>query len=405
VRTPINTSGKFPFRSSRLHRGRGTKINLSPATDLLQQIGHQKHGLKTIRLSKGSGGRKILNLQQMTRHLAVYNTRWWVVGLAVIVIISGLRIYPQTDTGGPSATGTRYRTIAQLASTAGIEEFGNPLNAEEYSVPLDTTGDYFFKTGGTDTIISRSSRKETIKYTVRSGETLSTLANDFGLTALTIKYANNLSSNALKTGQELRIPPVDGLYIAVKKNDTLSSLASRYKVNVDDIQKYNGLTAGDPIHAGDELLIPGAVMPKTASGATGSNISVPAYNPVPYIGKFIWPTESPTHFISQRPSKKHMAVDLNRLNGWGIYASAAGVVTCKTGYNGGYGNLITISHGSGWSTYYGHLAQFKVQSGDYVQQGQLIAIMGSTGRSTGPHLHFEIRHSGSLMNPLDYLPQ
>ncbi len=405
MRTPINISGQPPFRPSRLHRGRGTKINLSPAADLLQQLGHRKRGLKTIKLSKGSGGKQALSLQQMTRHLAVYNTRWWIIGLAAIVIISGLRVYPQSDTGGPATgTGGRYRTIAQLASIAGIEEFGNPLNAEEYSVPLDTTGDYFFKTGGTDTIISRSSRKETIKYTVRSGESLNTLAADFGLTALTIKYANNLSSNTLKTGQELRIPPVDGLYVTVKKNDTLSSLASRYKVKVDDIEKYNGLTAEETIHAGDELLIPGAVIPKTQVSPS-AGVNVPAYNPIPYTGKFIWPTESPTHFISQKPRRGHMALDLNRLNGWGIYASAAGVVQTKTGYNGGYGNLIAINHGSGWSTYYGHLAQFKVNNGDYVQQGQLIAIMGSTGRSTGPHLHFEIRHSGSLMNPLDYLPR
>ena len=340
----------------------------------------------------------------MSRHLAVYNSRWWIVGLAVVVIISGLKIYPTQDIGGPTnGASARYRTIAQLASTADIEDFGNPLNGEEYSIPLDTTGDYFFKTGGIETIISRSSRKETIKYIVRQGETLSSLANDFGITTLTIKYANNLSSNTLRPGQELRVPPVDGLFITVKRNDTLSGIASRYKVQVDDIEKYNGLTAGDTIHAGDELLIPGAVMPKATSG-TASSSNVPAYNPVPYSGKFIWPTQSPTHFISQKPSTSHMAVDLNRLNGSGIYASAAGVVTCKTGYNGGYGNLITINHGSSWQTYYGHLSQFKVKTGDYVQQGQLIGIMGSTGRSTGPHVHFEIRHNGTLTNPLDYLP-
>jgi len=380
---------------------------LTPAADLLKKIGRKQHGLKTIRLSKGSSGKRLVSMQQMTRNLAICNTRWWIVGLAVMVLVSGFKISPQSDTGGPAtATSSRYRTIAQLASTTDIEEFGNPLNAEEYSITLDSTGDYFFKTGGTDTIISRSSRKETIKYTVRSGETLNTLASDFGLTALTLKYANDLSSNTLKTGQELRIPPVDGLYVTVKRNDTLSSLATRYKVKVDDIQKYNGLTTGGAIITGQELLIPGAVIPKAqTSPQSGSSVNVPTYSPVPYTGKFIWPTESPTHFISQMPRKGHMAVDLNRLNGWGIYASAAGTVQAKTGYNGGYGNLIIVNHGSGWSTYYGHLAQFKVKSGDYVQQGQLIGIMGSTGRSTGPHLHFEIRHSGALMNPLDYLPR
>jgi len=345
----------------------------------------------------------------MNRNLAIYNTRWWIIGLAIVVIISGFKIYPQSDIGGGQTVGSpaKYRTIVQLASTAGIEEFGNPLfDNEEYSIPLDSSGDYFFKTGQTETIISRSTRKETIKYIVRSGESLNTLATDFGLTALTLKYANNLSSNTLKVGQELRIPPIDGLYITVQRNNTLGSIANRYKVKVNDIEKYNGLTVSGTIITGQELLIPGAVMPKAQTSLTsGSNINVPNYSPVPYSGKFIWPTESPTHFISQNPRKGHMAIDLNRLNGWGIYASAAGVIATKTGYNGGYGNFISINHGSGWVTYYGHLSQFKVKSGDYVQQGQLIGIMGSTGRSTGTHLHFEIRHNNTLLNPLDYLPR
>ena len=89
----------------------------------------------------------------------------------------------------------------------------------------------------------------------------------------------------------------------------------------------------------------------------------------------------------------------------GIYASAPGVVQTKTGYNGGYGNLITINHGSGWVTYYAHLSEFRVKSGDYVQQGQLIAIMGNTGRSTGTHLDFRIMQNKVFLNPLDYLPR
>ncbi|MFH0912058.1 MAG: peptidoglycan DD-metalloendopeptidase family protein [Patescibacteria group bacterium] len=344
----------------------------------------------------------------MSRNLAVYNTRWWIVGLAAVVIISGFRIYPAQDIGGAAtATSARYRTIAQLASTADLEELGNPsFNNSEYTIPLDSSGDYFFKTGQTETIISRSSRKATIQYTVRSGENLNTLASDFGVTVLTIKYANNLTSDTLKVGQELRIPPIDGLFVTIKRNDTLSSIASRYKVKVDDIAKYNDLTTGNPIFAGQELLIPGAVIPKTqTSTPTASNINVPSYSPVSYSGKFIWPTETPTHFISQNPRLGHMAVDLNRLNGWGIYASAAGVVHTDTGYNGGYGNLISINHGNGWSTNYAHLSQFKVKSGEYVQQGQLIGIMGTTGRSTGYHLHFEIRQNNKQLNPLNYLPR
>ena len=375
---------------------------------MIKQIRQKRHSLKNIKLSRGAG-RSPIRLQNLGRNLALYNTRWWVVGLAAIVLISGFRMSQPQDIGGPAASASasaRYRTIAQLASTADITDFDNLLNTEEYSIPVDDSGDYLFKTGGTDTIISRSSRKETIKYIVRQGETLSTLANDFGLTSLTIKYANNLSSTTLKPGQELRIPPVDGLYVAVKRNDTLSAIANRYKVKLDDIEKYNGLTADTAIHAGQELLIPGAVMSKAQAVApsAGSNVNVPSYNPISYSGMFFWPTETATHFISQKPRFGHMALDLNRLNGWGLYASAAGVVKTQT-TRGGYGNLITINHGSGWMTYYGHLSQFKVKTGDYVQQGQLIAIMGSTGRSTGPHVHFEISRNGKLLNPLDYLPR
>ncbi len=403
----IDHPHKFSPLSDRIRREKHRKIDLSPAANLLPQFGH-KHGLKNIKLSKRGHAthKRSLSFQQMNRNLAIYNTRWWIVGLAIIVLISGFNIYPQQDIGGGQAeTGTnRYKTIAQLASTAEIDDFNNPLNNQEYSMPVDASGDYLFKTGGIDTIISRSSRKETIKYVVRSGETLNTLANDFGITALTLKYANNLSTTAVRTGQELRIPPIDGLYITIKRGDTLSSLANRYKVSMDDIQKYNGLTADDSITTGQELLIPGAVMPKAQTApVAGSKLNLPAYNPVPYSGQFVWPTTNPTKFISQKPRSGHMALDLNKLNGLGIYASAAGIVHTKVTI-GGYGRLITINHGGGWETYYGHLSQYIVKEGDHVEQGQLIAVMGSTGRSTGTHLHFEIRQNNKLLNPLNYLP-
>jgi len=345
-------------------------------------------------------------LHGFSRDLALHNTRWWIIGLAVMVLITGFRIYPNQDIGGAgNLQSPRYKTIAQLASAGDLDNLGDPLfSHDEYTMQLDSSGDYLFKTGQTETIISRSTRKETIKYTVREGENLNSLANDFGLTVLTIKYANNLSSNTLKVGQELRIPPIDGLYVQVKKNDTLGGIANKYKVNLDDIQKYNELTTGDPIHVGQELLIPGAVVPKAVTSPSGGNL--PSYNPTPQTsGKFVWPLESPTHFISQMPRTGHVALDLNRLNGTGIYASAGGVAQVKSGYNGGYGNLIIINHGDGWSTCYGHLSQFKIKNGDYVKQGQLIGIMGTTGRSTGVHLHFEVRYQNKPQNPLNYLPR
>ncbi len=311
------------------------------------------------------------------------------------------------DIGGPSNGNIRYRTIAEIASTATLAELGNPIyNNEEHTTRIDNDGEYLFKTVQTETIISRSARRETIKYIVRPGESINGLGTDFGLTTLTIKHANNLSSNTLKVGQELRIPPIDGLFVTVERNDALSTIANRYHVKVDDIIKYNNISKDDPIFAGNELLIPGAIVSASSSPtySKSGNISVPNFNPVPYSGKFVWPTSSPTHYLSQGYRLWHRAIDLPRTNGWGIYASAPGIIQTRT-VRGGYGNLIIINHGNGWSTYYAHLSEYKVQPGQYVEQGQLVGIMGNTGRSTGPHLHFEIRQNGVPLNPLSYLPR
>lgn len=324
------------------------------------------------------------------------------------MLLSSIKLGPPSSIGGPADTGSGYRTIAEIASASTLAELGNPIYTnEEYTTNIDPSGEYLFKTVQTETIISRSNRATTIKYIVREGESVGSLSSDFGITALTLKYANGLSGNSLKVGQELKIPPIDGLYTQVKRNETISSIASRYHVKTEDIVKYNGLNSGDPIFAGQELLIPGAIVSSTAaapSGSGGGKVNVPGVNPTSYAGRFAWPTETPTHYISQGYRGGHRAVDLNRLNGWGIYASAPGVVQIQKS-RWGYGNLIIINHGDGWSTYYGHLSEFKVAAGKYVQKGELIGIMGSTGRSTGPHLHFEIRTDDVPQNPLNYLPR
>jgi murein DD-endopeptidase MepM/ murein hydrolase activator NlpD len=372
--------------------------------ELLRGIAKRSHGLKHIKLSRPAV--RSLDLRKSFRSFSEYGKHWGLVALSVIVILSSIQFGPPSGVGGPASTSTHYRTIAEIASAATLADLGNPLYTnEEYTITVDPSGEYLFKTVETETIISRSNRTDTIKYVVREGESVASLANDFGITALTLKYANNLSGSSLKVGQELRIPPIDGLYVAVKRGDTLSTIAGRYHVKVDDIIKYNGISADAPIFASQELLIPGAIVPKaTAVPAKGGRVSVPNFNPTPYSGRFIWPTETPTHYISQGYKSYHRAIDLPRTNGWGIYAAAPGVVQTQH-TRGGYGNLIIINHGDGWSTYYGHLSEFRVTPGQYVQQGQLIGIMGSTGRSTGAHLHFEIRQNDTPLNPLSYLPR
>lgn len=375
---------------------------------LLHKIKGQRSNLRTISLDHDDSTRGSLSIRGLIRSFSHSGKHWGVILLAVIVVISNFRITLPAGIGGPNAQNLQhYKTIAEIASTATLTQLGNPLYShEEYTTTIGNDGEYLFKTVETETIISRSARRETIKYLVRSGESVGSLASDFGLTSLTIRYANKLSSNALKVGQELRIPPVDGLFVTIKRGDTLSTIAQRYRVDVDDIIKYNGLLPDEPIHAGNELLIPGAIVPKSSgpSYSRAGNISVPNFSPVPYSGKFIWPTESPTHYISQGYKRYHRGIDLPRTNGWGVYASAPGIVQIKT-YRGGYGKLIIINHGGGWSTYYAHLSEYKVSAGQYVEQGQLIAIMGNTGRSTGPHLHFEVRQNGVPLSPLNYLPR
>ncbi|AKM84519.1 MAG: peptidase M23 family protein [candidate division Kazan bacterium GW2011_GWA1_50_15] len=348
-----------------------------------------------------------LSFKPIYRSLNSFGSHWAIVTLAITVIFSGLIPRPAAVAVGGEVgqERVRYRTVAELAST---EYFNEDVVYDEVITTVGDNGDYIFKTGATETIISRNSRHETIVYEVKPGESVSSVARDFGLGPDTLRYANKLTGNGLTAEQKLKIPPIDGIYITVNKNDTLSTIAKRYKVNVADIVKYNAIDQNAPIFSGQELLIPGMVAPKSSGGSqyvpSGNIQGLPNFNPTSGTGQFIWPLESPTHFISQGYRAYHKALDLNRLNGWGIYASAAGIVRTYS-VRGGYGNYIDINHGNGWVTRYAHLSQFKVNSGDYVQQGQLIGIMGSTGRSTGPHLHFEIRYNGTPLNPLSYLPR
>lgn len=406
VKVKINISRKNSSRLSQLSRAKGSKNipQVQLTTKIWRKFKKGKSGLKSINLNPIRSVKKLSDLPRLIFDLTHSVKHWGMVVLAMIVVIANFRMPLLASIGGPEVVGVHYRTIAEIASTTTLEELG--YNQAEYTINISDDSEYLFKTVPTETIISRNARKETIKYIVRPGESLSSLATDFGITTLTLKYANGLSSNTLKVGQELRIPPLDGLYVKVAKNDTLSGLANKYRVKVDDIVQYNGLDKDAPIFSGKELLIPGALVPKAQEIEynRSGNVNVPNFVSTPYSGKFIWPTETLTHYISQGYKSYHRGLDLTRLNGWGIYASAPGIVQIHT-TRGGYGNLIIINHGNGWSTYYGHLSQFKVKAGEYVEQGQLIGIMGSTGKSSGPHVHFEIRQNGKALSPLDYLPR
>lgn len=201
-------------------------------------------------------------------------------------------------------------------------------------------------------------RKSTITYTVEGNDTLSSIGWKFGLKIATIKAVNNLNSDLIKEGQQLKIPPSD------LSKSYLASLAQK----------------------------------KTGGGSS---------SPKPFAGTFRRPTSGwhmSQGFGHTSFERWHTGVDLDSRSGLTIMASASGrVATVRRGWGGGYGNHVIINHGDGFSTLYGHMSTISVSVGQWVNQGQSIGVMGSTGWSTGTHVHFEIRQNGVAKNPLDYL--
>jgi len=232
-------------------------------------------------------------------------------------------------------------------------------------------------------------------YTVQEGDTLSGIAAAYDLDVDTIRWSNpDLERNPdyLRPGMEVLILPVRGVYHRVQAGDTLESLASRYGVAVADIANYplNDLREGQALVAGAALVIP--YCSKTLS------------RPHPDLAPgslFAWPIVGA---VTQTYSAGHPALDIGAPYGSAVYAARAGLVTRASWAETGYGYLVWIDHGDGLATVYSHLKGAWVSAGQRVARGQLIGEVGSTGNSSGPHVHFEIRVNGARVNPLGYLP-
>lgn len=257
-----------------------------------------------------------------------------------------------------------------------------------------------------------AARQEIIYYTIQNGDTISTIARRFGLTVNTILWANNLTAFSLiRPGDRLAILPYSGVLHTVKKGDTLAKIAQKYDIELEKILSCN--TLGNSLSVGQKIVIPGAkkitetvaVRRPTNTNYTGiSVIKNLIKNPGVKVSgnKMTWPTVGAR--ITQYFSWRHNGVDIANKVGTPIYAADSGtVVIAQGGYNGGYGNTIVIDHGGGKKTRYGHASKLFVRVGDEVEKGENIAAMGSTGRSTGPHLHFEVLINGVRYNPLNYI--
>jgi murein DD-endopeptidase MepM/ murein hydrolase activator NlpD len=259
------------------------------------------------------------------------------------------------------------------------------------------------------------------KYKVKSGETLTGIAHRFGVSVKTILWANNLPArSSVHAGQNLTIPPVDGVVVSIAEGDTLDSIAALYEVDPQSIYDLNGLEDSNLV-LGQTLILPGAVgttipsapvaKPKppvsqsSGGGGTPSNIRPPAtYSG----GKLSWPVIGGRNFISQYFHAGHYAIDIAADYGTRVAAAAAGTVIFAGWKSNGGGYQVWIAHGSGLFTTYNHMSAITVGIGQSVARGQSVGKVGQTGNATGPHLHFEVWRGpvwdgGTRVNPLGYL--
>lgn len=253
-----------------------------------------------------------------------------------------------------------------------------------------------------------------ITYTVQANDTPIGIAEKFGIKPETLLGGNPFlseESSALQTGTVLTILPIDGVLHDVAEGESLERLSEFYGVPMEDIIAYepNKLSFPYRLYPGTQILVPGAVRevfvwsapslpPRSStSDSTGSGIA-------PLIqgtGTFIWPVSG--RRITQYYWYGHQAIDVAAGEGSTVVAADTGTVTWAGWNVYGYGNLVVINHGNGYETYYAHLSGINVYPGQVVYQGNVIGATGNTGRSSGPHIHIEIRYYNTQLEPLSYL--
>ena len=306
------------------------------------------------------------------------------------------------STISPSAVGDEKPKEAQELSgiSAGGSALTKPTIITGATVPTD------------DGEVQTTGRLETVTYVVKEGDVIGKIAQKFGISVETLLWANDLSTRSyIRPGDELKILPVTGVIHTVKRGETVGKIARIYDATQNDIIKFNKLQeGGSDIVIGEELVIPDGRKPRpivrrppTVRPNPVSSISAPPPSASAPAGSgYIWPTSVRT--LTQYFGWRHTGLDIAGPVGSPLYAARAGtVIKAQGGYNGGYGMMVIVDHGGGVKTLYAHASKLYVSVGQKVSQGQTIAAMGSTGRSTGPHIHFEVRVNNRPQNPLRYI--
>ncbi|MDZ4246899.1 MAG: M23 family metallopeptidase [Dehalococcoidia bacterium] len=259
------------------------------------------------------------------------------------------------------------------------------------------------------TSVSEKPRSEILDYKVESGDTLSSIANKFNISTDTIRWSNDLTGDSIKPGQVLKILPITGVAYTVKAGDSLESVAKKFSAEQQAIVDYpfNDIPDDFSLKAGQVLFIADGTPPETRAPKPkpqpqylARGPSSPAFS-APGGARFIWPTNG---MLTQYFSWYHPAIDIANRSAPGVAAADGGTVIVAGWVDGtGYGNRVVLDHGNGYTSLYAHLSNIYVSVGETVSRGQLIGQMGSTGRSTGTHMHLEIRYKGIALNPLAIL--
>ncbi len=335
---------------------------------------------------------------------------WLVTATLVVVSIGGALIWRQSK--------SVLQALAPLPTAASDD---NPpqvempaLGGPEAFVSIER--DILLKTNAP----ADKPRYKPVEYRVVRGDSVFAIAESYKLTPETVLWANydvlQDDPHSLQPGQVLTIPPTDGIYYQWKENDTLESVTKEFKSEIDNILNYpgNDIDLADPkVESGSWVMIPGGqrefvkwLVPTIASGASGTSSTNQSACPGGAVGGggFVWPANS--HSLSGNDYwSGHLGIDIAAGAGEAVYAADSGVVTmAQGGYNYGYGNVVQIDHGNGYSTVYAHLSAFFVSVCGSVSAGQQIATAGNTGNSQGAHLHFEVRQNGGFINPWFVLP-
>ncbi len=289
------------------------------------------------------------------------------------------------------------QNISILQATVNYDPNPNKLSEDIVMVSGNALVPEIGPSGTVSDIEQENTNSQISIYIVHENDTLSNIAKMFGVSVNTIVWANDLNRNlTIKEGQTLIILPISGIRHTVKKGDSIKSIVFKYKADLNEVLQYNDLSLSSTINVGDIIIIPDAEptiidTPRIQLSRKISTNYVHDANGPYYPGYYLRPIDGGS---KSQGLHGYNAVDLASSIGMPIHAAAAGTVIASMSngsWNGGYGNYVIISHNNGTQTLYAHNLKNFVKVGDFVERGEMVARIGMTGKSTGPHVHFEIR--------------